>query len=84
MWTVDAHARGKGNWVLLINGDVEPFLIGNSVSLFSIPTKEFCLLRWLAVIASKPAYGWENLTYTFQALFWAMLIWKKFPHLTFN
>ena len=79
LWTVDTHARLKGNWVLLIDGNVEPFLIWISVLVFSILTQEFCLQKWLEAIAFKPACVSENLTYTFQMVFWAMLAWATSP-----
>ena len=66
LWTVYAHATAKENWVLLVDGDVELFLIGNPVSLLSMFTQEFCLLKF---IAFKSAYGSENLTCIFQELF---------------
>ena len=28
LWTVNAHANVKGNWVRLIDGDADPFFIG--------------------------------------------------------
>ena len=62
-WTlprVDGHVRANGNWVLLIGWDIEPFLIGISVSLFSISTQDCWLLQWLSAITFKSVCGSED------------------------
>ena len=68
LWTfriADAHTRATGNLLLLIDGDVEPFLIGISISPFPIPTQQCNLLKWLVVIAFKPGCGCLQTSYIF-------------------
>ena len=51
----------------------------DSVWLFSIPTQQCCLLKWLAVVAFKPVFGLEHGTYTSRMVFWLMSIWATSP-----
>ena len=44
LWTVDAHANVRGNWMRLMDGDAGPFY-RISASHFWMETQEFCLSR---------------------------------------
>ena len=55
LWTVDAHAHVKGNWVQLMNGDPNPFFIEISVLHFSIGAQELRLPKYDDIIAFNQA-----------------------------
>ena len=68
MWTVDAHANVKGNWVHFMDGDADPFFTEFSVSNFLVGTQEFCLPKlrwshcfWASLLIRKPMY--EHILY---------------------
>ena len=71
LWTVDAHANAKGYWIRLMDGDAYLFLIEISISCISIGTQEFCLPKQDYLIAFKPDYSSENVTYNSWTLPWA-------------
>ena len=81
LWAEDTHGRAKGNWVLLIDGDVEPFLIGISASLFKNPIYEHSLLKWLAVTVIRPACGSRNLTLFDTGFFGLVLEQQRYSNL---
>ena len=70
LWTVETQGKTSGNWVLLVDGDVALLFVGISVSHFSIPTQQCCLLKRLDAFVCNPASRSENLTY----IFWKILL----------
>ena len=81
LWAEDSHAKAKGNWVFLIDGDVEPFLIGISASLFKNAIYEHSLLKWLAFTVIRPACGSRNLTLFDTGFFGLVLEQQQYSNL---